>query len=139
METQTHMFYGDYDIVRRDIKLSHTKIEKHHHHLVMHKTPMMAQRERAMFYPNYFYFAVPSGLVDLAVVLVQGLPYGVFNLDMMRVGVPLISVMSSLNTSIWPSFLPFFGIRLLTTSMVFNARVVVVISASFADIAEQSK
>jgi hypothetical protein len=85
METQTHMFYGDYDIVRHDIKLSHTKIEKHHHYLVMHKTPMMAQRERAMFYPNYFYFAVPSGLVDLTVVLVQGLPYGVFNLDMMRV------------------------------------------------------
>jgi hypothetical protein len=76
----------DWSRVRRDIKLSHTKIEKHHHYLVEHKKPAMSYEwSPIMFYPNIFYFAVPTSLVHSAVELVSGLPYGVFDLGKMAV------------------------------------------------------
>src|SRR6478752_2399050 len=84
IEEQTNMF-GTRKRVRAEIKLSHTKIEKHHHYLVDHKRPDLRPTASILFYPNTFYFAVPSELVELAVRLVQGLPYGVFNLDSLSV------------------------------------------------------
>src|SRR4051794_10602086 len=47
--------------VRTDIKLSHTKIMKHRHYLFEHMKDEYNGRE--FFYPNTFYFAVPSDLV----------------------------------------------------------------------------
>lgn len=82
---QTNMF-GTRNRVRPDVKLSHTKIEKHHHYLVEHKKPDMSYEwSQVMFYPNIFYFAVPSELVAYAVDVLKGLPYGVFDLDNMKV------------------------------------------------------
>ena len=69
--------------IRKDVKLSHTKIAKHRCYLVDHTKDMYSCRP--LFYPNLFYFAVPGDLVDYALEAVIGLPYGVFNLDSMSV------------------------------------------------------
>jgi hypothetical protein len=84
IQEQTNMF-GTRKRVRADIKLSHTKIEKHHHYLVEHKTPDMRPTAPTLFYPNIFYFAVPNELVASAAALLKGLPYGVFDLDSLKV------------------------------------------------------
>lgn len=59
-----------------ETKLSQTKIEKHHHYLTS---------PRRSFRPNSFYFAVPSHLVECAVEQTQGLKYGVFDADALRI------------------------------------------------------
>jgi hypothetical protein len=84
IQEQTNMF-GTRKRVRADIKLSHTKIEKHHHYLLEHKTPDMRPTAPPLFYPNIFYFAVPNELVTHAAALLKGLPYGVFDLDALEV------------------------------------------------------
>jgi hypothetical protein len=83
-EEQTNIFRTR-KRVRLDIKLSHTKIEKHHHYLVEHKTQTMRPSASILFYPNIFYFAVPTELAEHAITLVRGLPYGVFDLDKLAV------------------------------------------------------
>ncbi len=66
-----------YEVVKvSDTKLSKTKVEKHHHYLV---------RPRKSFRPNQFYFAVPTGLVELAAENTKGLKYGVFDADKLTV------------------------------------------------------
>lgn len=84
IQEQTNMF-GTRKRVRAEIKLSHTKIEKHHHYLVEHKRPDMRPTAPILFYPDIFYFAVPNELVTSAVSLLKGLPYGVFDLNAQKV------------------------------------------------------
>jgi hypothetical protein len=72
--------------VRRDVSLSTTKVEKHHHYLVERKKDHFTGSENTgSFRPNLFYFAVPHVLVDYAIEQTQGLKYGVFDLDAMRI------------------------------------------------------
>lgn len=95
MEKSNHMLYGEQYRVRRDIKLSHTKISKHHHYLVEHKkAPMSFEWSPVLFYPNTFYFAVPTELLGIAAGLVKGLSYGVFDLDKLSVFVKAKSLRS---------------------------------------------
>ena len=83
MESAQSMFWPELMRVRRDIRLSHTKIQKHHHYLVKHRRAGGYEGSEDPFYPNQFYFAVPADLVGAAKALVAGLPYGVFDLDSM--------------------------------------------------------
>lgn len=52
-----------------------------------------------LFYPNIFYFAVPTELADHAIALVRGLPYGVFDFDKLAV----VAKAKSLRTDPHPS------------------------------------
>ena len=78
--------------VRKDIKLSHTKIMKHRHYLVEHVKHDYSGLEP--FYPNSFYFAVPGELVAQALEGCAGLPYGVFNVDNLSIEKPARSMRS---------------------------------------------
>jgi hypothetical protein len=79
---QVEMWNGTRQRIRKDIKHSQSKVEKHHHYLVeFRKDWYTGEPQQDLFRPNLFYFAVPNELVGYAVEITQGMKYGVFDLD----------------------------------------------------------
>lgn len=62
--------YGLDEIDSDNLKVSHTKFNKHCHYQALRYNP-----------PHLFYFCLPTALCDIAVAQLQGIPYGVYDFE----------------------------------------------------------